>query len=386
MDQRVAFIADWLRDEWTMSELAERYGISRKTGYKWVDRYTTDREQGLAERSRAPKAHGRAMAVDVRETVIALRRAHPRWGPKKLRAVLEERDATRVWPAASTMGDLLRREGLSEPRRRPRYVVPLTQPLAAAQSPNDVWTADFKGWFRTADGTRCDPLTIVDACSRFVFCCRIVAPHESGVRPWFERAFRRYGLPHALRTDNGPPFATTGAGQLSALGVWWLKLGIQLDRIAPGHPEQNGRHERFHLTLQQETTTPPAPTAQQQQARFDRLRREFNAVRPHEALGQRPPARLYTASPRPYPARLEEPWYDATHHVRRVRDNGEIKWRGALVFVSAALRHEPVGLAETERGDWIVRFMQLELGRIDRHTHRFTPAWHGRRRGSAQRP
>ena len=383
MDQRVAFIADWLRDEWTMSALAERYGISRKTGYKWVDRYVADRRQGLADRSRAPKAHGRAMADEVRGDIIALRRAYPRWGPKKLRAVLEEREPGRTWPAASTMGDLLRRAGLSQPRRRPRYVVPLTQPLAGAQAPNEVWTADFKGWFRTADRTRCDPLTIIDACSRFVLCCRIVRPDESGVRPWFERTFRRYGLPRAVRTDNGPPFATTGAGQLSALAVWWLKLGIDVERIAPGHPEQNGRHERFHLTLQQETTTAPAPTAQRQQARFDRLRREFNAVRPHEALGQQPPARHYCASPRPYPARLEEPWYDATHQVRRVRDNGEIKWRGELVFISAALRHEPVGLAETERGDWLVRFMHLELGRIDRDTRRFTPAWHGRRRGAS---
>lgn len=178
------------------------------------------------------------------------------------------------------MGDWLRLAGLSEPRRRTRYVVPLTQPLAAAQAPNDVWTADFKGWFRTADGTRCDPLTVADACSRFVLCCRIVAPSAQGVRPWFERTFREHGLPWTLRTDNGSPFATTGAGRLSHLAVWWLKLGIQLDRIDPGHPEQNGRHERFHLTLQQETTTPPAATARQQQRRFDRMRREFNTERP----------------------------------------------------------------------------------------------------------
>jgi putative transposase len=386
MDQRVAFIADWLRAEWTMTELAERYQISRKTAYKWVDRYAADPAAGLGDRSRAPKAHGRAMADPLRDVILALRGAHPHWGPKKLRAVLLERQPRDAWPAASTIGDLLRRAGVSQPRRRPRYVVPLTQPLAAARAPNDVWTADFKGWFRTADQTRCDPLTIIDACSRFVLCCRIVPPDASGVRPWFDRTFRTYGLPRAVRTDNGPPFATMGAGQLSALAVWWLKLGIQVDRIDPGHPEQNGRHERFHLTLQQETVTPPAPTPQRQQARFDRVRREFNAVRPHEALGQLPPARLYTASLRPYPARLEDPCYDATHQVRRVRDNGEIKWRGELVFVSAALRHEPVGLAETERGDWLVRFMHLELGRIDRDTRRFTPAWHGRRRGTSARP
>jgi transposase InsO family protein len=381
MDQRVAMIADWLRDEWTMTELAARYGISRKTAYKWVARYAADRAHGLAERSRAPHTHGRAMDEETARTILALRHRHPHWGPKKLRAVLLERDPTRAWPAASTMGDTLRRAGLTQPRRRRRYTVPLTRPLAAAQAPNDVWTADFKGWFRTGDGQRCDPLTMADACSRFVLCCQITAPSERGVRPWFERAFREYGLPRVLRTDNGAPFATTGAGHLSHLAVWWLKLGIQLDRIDRGHPEQNGRHERFHLTLQEETTRPPAATAAQQQRRFDRMRHEFNTVRPHEALGQQPPARVYVASPRPYPDRLEEPWYDATHQVRRVKSRGHIKWHGDLVFISEAVRGETVGVAETDGGDWLVRFMQVELGRIDRRTRRFTPAWHGSRVG-----
>jgi putative transposase len=381
MDQRVAFIADWLRDDWTMTELAERYAISRKTAYKWVGRYEADPAAGLVERSRAPHVHGRSMAADVRAAVVALRHRHPRWGPKKLRAVLCERQPTQDWPAISTLGDLLRREGLSAVRRRPRYLVPRTQPLAAAETPNDVWSADFKGWFRTADGTRCDPLTITDARSRFVLCCRIVAPSARGVRPWFVRTFQEYGVPRALRTDNGPPFATTGAGHLSHLAVWWLKLGIQLDRIDPGHPEQNGRHERFHLTLQQETTTPAAATPAQQQRRFNRMRRAFNTERPHEALGQQPPARLYVPSPRPYPARLEDPWYDATHQIRRVKRMGQIKWDGDYVFISEAVRGELVGLAETAHGDWTVRFMHVELGRIDRQTRRFTPAWHGRRIG-----
>lgn len=381
MDQRVAFIADWLHDEWTMTELAERYQISRKTGYKWVGRYEEDPAHGLAERSRAPRIHGRAMADDVRAAVVAVRRAHPHWGPKKLRAILTRRQPQAAWPAASTMGDLLRREGLSQPRRRARYLIPLTQPLAAATAPNDVWTADFKGWFRTGDGTRCDPLTVADACSRFVLCCHIVPPSEHGVRPWLERTFRDHGLPRALRTDNGSPFATTGPGRLSHLAVWWLKLGIRLDRIDPGHPEQNGRHERFHLTLQQETTLPAAATPRAQQRRFDRMRGEFNAERPHEALGQQPPAQVYVPSPRPYPARLEDVWYDATHQVRRVQATGQIKWHGERVFVSEAVRGELVGLAETEGGDWLVRFMHVELGRIDRQTRRFTPAWHGRRIG-----
>jgi transposase InsO family protein len=381
MDQRVAFIADWRRDEWTMTELAERYQISRKTAYKWVDRYDVEGAAGLAERSRAAHVHGRARAAEIREAVLTLRRRHPHRGPKKLRAMLMTRAPAIAWPAASTMGDWLRAADLSARRRRSRYVVPLTQPLAAARAPNDVWTADFKGWFRTADGTRCDPLTVTDACSRFVLCCRIVTPSLAGVRPWLERTFREYGLPRALRTDNGAPFATTGAGRLSALAVWWLKLGIEVERIDPGHPEQNGRHERFHLTLQQEAVTPPAATARQQQRRFDRLRRAFNTERPHEALDQRPPARVYGVSPRPYPARLEEASYDATHEIRRVRETGQIKWKGALVFVSEAVRGELVGVADTDHGDSIVRFMNVELGRIDRHTRRFTAAWHGRRVG-----
>ena len=381
MDQRVAFMAEWLRAEWTMTELAERYGLSRKTAHKWVARYQADPVHGMAERSRAPHGHGRAHDDQVRAAVIALRRQHPHWGPKKLRAILQRRAPAGEWPAASTMGDWLRAAGLSAPRRRRRHVVPLTAPLAAAAAPNDVWSADFKGWFRTQDGTRCDPLTIADAQSRFVLCCRIVVPSEVGVRPWFDRVFREYGLPAALRTDNGAPFASLGPARLTRLAVWWLKLGIHLDRIDPGHPEQNGRHERFHLTLQQETATPPAATARQQQRRFDAMRAEFNAERPHEALGQQPPARVYVASSRRYPTRLEEPWYDATHQVRRVKAMGAIKWQGAEVFVSKAVRGELVGLAETEQGDWTVRFMHLELGRIDRRTQRFTPAWHGRRIG-----
>jgi putative transposase len=381
MDQRVAFIADWLRNEWTMTELAERYTISRKTAYKWVARYETDPVAGLADQSRAPHVHGRRTSAEVAEAIVALRRRYPRWGPKKLRAILTEARPTGSWPVASTIGEVLRRERMSERRRRPRYAVPLTQPLVAAHQPNEVWSADFKGWFRTGDGQRCDPLTIIDNYSRWVLCCRITAPTEAGVRPWCERIFREYGLPRALRTDNGTPFASSGAAQLSRLSVWWLKLGIQLDRIAPGHPEQNGRHERFHRTLQEETVQPPAATVAQQQRRFDRMRRAFNEERPHEALGQQPPARHYVPSPRPYPGRLEEPHYDAQHQVRRIKEKGQIKWGGGEVFVCEALRGELVGLMETARGDWVIRFMHVELGRVERKTGRFRAAWHGPRLG-----
>jgi transposase InsO family protein len=381
MDQRQAFITDWRRAEWTMTELATRYGVSRKTGYKWLERWEAHGAHGLVDQSRAPHTTSGAWADETRATVLALRRRMPQRGPRKLRAILQAREPARDWPAASTIGDWLQAAGLSEPRRRVRTIAPLTQPLAAATAPNEVWTADFKGWFRTADGRRCDPLTIADAHSRFLIGCRIVPPSRAGVQPCFERAFRAYGLPRALRTDNGSPFATTGAGRVSRLAVWWLKLGIAVERIDPGHPEQNGRHERFHLTLQQDTASPPAATPAQQQRRFDRMRRDYNTVRPHEALGQRPPATVYVPSPRPYPARLPEPTYDATHQVRRVNPNGQIKWQGEVIFVSEAMRGEVVGLAETDRGDWLVRFLHVDLGQIDRRTQRFTPAWHGPRVG-----
>jgi transposase InsO family protein len=384
VDQRVALIGDWLRGEWSMTELADRYGISRKTAYKWLDRYDEEGPGGLVDRSRAPKDHGRAMDEAIRNVVLAERRAHPHWGPRKLRERLKKKDADTPWPAASTIGDLLRREGLSAGRRRRRHIVPLTEPLAAATGPNEVWAADFKGWFRTGDGTRCDPLTLADAYSRYVLCCRIVVPSGAGVRPWFERAFREYGLPRAMRTDNGPPFATTGAAGLSRLAVWWLKLGIQLDPIDPGHPEQNGRLERFHLTLQTEGSTPPSPTVPSQQRRFDRLRAEFNTIRPHEALGFTTPADHYVPSPRPYPVQMDEPWYDATHQIRRVKECGQIKWQGDYTFISEAVAGEWVGLQETEHGDWVVRFMHVELGRIDGQSGRFIQAWRGRRRRRAR--
>ncbi|HNE18046.1 MAG TPA: integrase core domain-containing protein [Rhodocyclaceae bacterium] len=381
MDQRLAFIADWRSGEWTMTELAARYGVSRKTAYKWRERWEAAGRAGLADHSRAPHGSSEAWDPETREAVLAARRRLPHRGPRKLHAILSAREPTRTWPAPSTMGVWLQEAGLSTPRPRVRTLEPLTQPLAAAQAANDVWTADFKGWFRTTDGQRCDPFTLADAYSRFVLTCRIVPVSGAGVRPCFERAFRTYGLPRALRTDNGAPFATTGAGRLSRLAIWWLKLGIAVERIDPGHPEQNGRHERFHLTLQQEAATPPAATPAQQQRRFDRFRRDYNEERPHEALGQRPPATRYTASPRPYPGRLEDPTYEATHQVRRANPNGQIKWQGERIFISEAVRGEVLGLAETDHGDWLVRFMHVDLGRIDRRTRRFLPAWHGPRVG-----
>ena len=263
----------------------------------------------------------------------------------------------------------------------------MDQPFADVAAANDAWCIDFKGWFRTGDGQRCDPLTLSDADSRYLLACRGVAPTVDGVDPVTEAAFREHGLPLAIRSDNGPPFAGNGAAGLSRLAVKWIKLGIRLERTDPGSPQQNGRHERMHATLKAETAKPPAETLAGQQRRFDRFRREYNELRPHEALGQDTPASRYRPSARSYPQHIAEPHYDAEQAVRRVRTNGEIRWGGDLIFISETLVGEPVGVAETETGDWIVRFADYPIGLIDRRTRTvrpFAPARPGRRKGKRE--
>jgi transposase InsO family protein len=330
------------------------------------------------------------MAPEVSAALLGLRGLHPSWGPKKLRAYMAGKRPELVWPAASTIGDLLRREGLVEPRRRRRSLEgEPRQPFGEACEPNDVWGIDFKGWFRTGDGVRCDPLTLSDMVSRYVLGCEIVDPTTEGVEPVCERLFRDWGLPGALRMDGGPPFASTGVGGLTRLSVGWLKLGIRLERIDPGCPQQNGRHERMHRTLKAETSRPPAANPAEQQARFDAFRRMFNEERPHEALDMATPASCYEkAVRRPYPDRIEEPWYDANHQVRQVRSDGTIKWRGELLFIGEALAGDPVGVAELEQGGWVVRFIDLPLGQIDRtgkSFRRFAAPRPGRRKAETNR-
>ena len=390
MDQRIAFVMSWLRDEAPMRVLCMAYGISRKTGYKWLERYHAEGAAGLEDRSRAPHGHGRRMAPEIASAVLALRRDRPHWGPRKLRAILEGRDPSVGWPAASTIGDLLRQHGLSDRRRRRPSIPGLVGETAFAPitAPNDLWCIDFKGWFRTGDGQRCDPLTITDADSRYALVCQIVEPQHGPVEAVVLAAFKHYGLPKAIRSDNGPPFATVGPGGLSRLSLGWLKAGIALERIAPGQPQQNGRHERFHRTLKQETSKPPAATFGEQQARFDAFCHDYNHHRPHEALGQKPPASRWRPSPRRYPEALAQPWYDAHHAVRRVRPSGEIKWGGRAVFVSQTLAGEPVGIAETRDGAWLVRYAHIDLGIIDPTTSRlirFVPPRSGRHKTNKTR-
>lgn len=366
MEERMKFVCEYLNGAGSISSLCRAYGVSRKTGYKWLGRYRSDGICGLEERSRAPHRHPQAVAEEVAVAVLSVRRRHKSWGPRKVRAWLMDRHPGMCWPAASTIGTLFDRAGLTVPRRRRHRVPPHTSPLAHCAAPNDVWTVDFKGWFKTGDGMRCDPLTLQDADSRYLLRCRVLERLTCDlVWPQFDVAFRAYGLPRAVRSDNGAPFASRAVGGLSRFAVRLIKAGVVPERIAPGKPQQNGRHERMHLTLKQETASPPARSLAAQQRRFDGFLRDYNEERPHEALGQSPPARHYEPSPRRYSGRLRAPDYAPPCQVRRVRSNGEIKWRGQLIFISEVLTGEPVGLAETDEGRWIVKFGPVELGILD---------------------
>ena len=372
MDERMRFVLACEAGAESFSALCRGYGVSRRIGYKWLRRYRALGVQGLVDRSRAPSSHPNATAQTVCERVIALRRAHPRWGPRKLHAWLMEHEPAVAWPAASTIGDILARAQLVARRRRRRRTPAYSQPTAACPGPNDVWCIDFKGWFRTADGTRIDPLTLTDGASRYLLVCRPVERTDlEHVWPLLAGAFADYGLPVALRSDNGPPFAGRGVGGLSRLAVRLIKVGVMPERIAPGKPQQNGRHERMHLTLKQETASPPAASLGAQVARFESFQDSYNHDRPHEALGQRPPATLYRCSPRSWDGRLREPSYPADAVIRRVRSNGEIKWKGRLIFLSETLIGEPVGLRPAEDGHSNVWYGPIRLASVD-HRGRLT--------------
>ena len=352
MDVRMRFVAAVIAEEDSMTALCEEYGISRRIGYKWLARYHSEGPAGLQERRRGPRRVAWAITIAQAEAIIGLRRRHQSWGPKKLRAKLHALAPEQRWPALSTIGDLLRRKGLSHGRRRRRRATPSTRSeLGAALAPNDIWCVDFKGWFRTGDGAQCYPLTVTDSFSRYLLCCRVTTPDYAGCRPKFEQLFREFGLPATILSDNGPPFASLAAGGLSRLSVWWVKLGIGPARIVPGKPQQNGRHERMHRTLKAETAKPSAANLAAQQRRFDQFRAEFNHKRPHEALGQTVPATHYMPSARPYPAHLKDPVYPDDYERRRVRHNGQIKWQGELVFIAGPLSGEVIGLDENDDGN-----------------------------------
>lgn len=376
-EQRVAFIRDWKSGCWTKAELCRRYEVSRQCGYKWLRRYKEHGLEGLYDRSRAPQQHPNQVSEQMEDKIVKLRGRFPHWGADKLRTSLLEQKrskAAEAVPAASTIGEILRRQGLTVRRKQRSRVEPRSEPLAHANKSNAVWCADFKGWFRTQDGSRCEPLTISDAYSRYLLRCQIVAGTDfETCRRLFEATFREYGLPQALRTDNGPPFgAPVSCWGLSRLAVWWIKLGIQPERIKPGRPDQNGRHERMHRTLKQHTASPPAANLRAQQRRFQKFRCEYNEQRPHQALGQRVPASFYQPSAQGYPSRLREVEYGQGMVLRRVQ-SGEFCWKVDRVFLSRVLDGETIGLEALDERYWRVWFSFYELGIFDGHTKRMVP-------------
>ena len=369
MCERAAFIKALEVGTESMAALCRRFGISRKTGYKWRDRFAESGDAGLLEHSRAPSSHPNATDQDIEAAIVRLRGQKGR-GPKKLLVALAKEFPDRTLPSLSTIGDILKRNGLVPPRKKRRRCTPSETPLAHADEANRVWCADFKGWFLTGNGHRVDPLTVTDAHTRFLIGCQCMCgkTDTDHVRALFELWFRRFGLPEKIRTDNGAPFASTGLAGLSRLSVWWIRLGIEPERIRPATPSENGRHERFHRTLKEHTLCPPANTPRLQQQRFEAFLNEYNEERPHEALGQVPPGTLYTPSPRPYPDRLPVLQYADDMETRRVRGGGQIQWRGKDVMVTYALNGETIGLKASEDGLWKVYFGEWRIGTFDERT------------------
>jgi putative transposase len=381
MDERVRFIAEHQTNLFTMTELCEQFGISRKTGYKLLHAYEREGPSGLVERSRRPHSSPNATGSDVVTAVLACRKDHPRWGPKKLRAYLQHhrprlRRADR-WPGVSTVARILAKHGCvdvsSSPGRR-RWPSVAAAKRAPGTAPNMVWTVDYKGEFRTSNGQWCYPLTVMDAFSRYLLACQgFLGPTDAATRMAFRRAFDIFGLPERIRSDNGTPFAGPGVAGLSPLAVWWIRLGIGIERIDRGHPEQNAEHERMHRTLKAETTRPPAANLRQQQRRFVTFQREYNTQRPHEALAFEVPATRYGVSPRAYPRRLPSIEYPGHFEVRRVYSHGDIRWGNRRLFLSQALANEYIGLEEISDGIWDLCFASMRLARLNQSTGALRP-------------
>ena len=375
VNERMRFVVR-LEDGERMTDLCREFGISRKTGYKILNRFRKLGAEALGDFSRRPHRNPNRTPVEIEELVLECRFTQPTWGPKKLRAYLQRTQPGVAIPAASTIGELLKRKGLVRPRRKRRRAspTPLDQ-LTKATAPNVVWCADYKGQFRMKNNQYCYPLTITDQFSRTVLCCEALEnTRTEGAFAAFSHTFRRYGLPRVIRTDNGSPFASTGLAGLSRLNVWLRRLNIQPERIQPGHPEQNGQHERMHLTLKQDATRPPGANMLHQQELFDGFQDTFNTKRPHEALGMKRPSDVYTPSSIPFPTVLPMPTYPLFDRCCRVATSGHVYINGWSCHITAALRTEYVGLREIGHKRWLVQFLGLELGEADENTKTFTPA------------
>lgn len=374
VSERLMFVRRWLDGE-RVVDLCREFDISRKTAYKMRARYEEEGPRGLFDVSRARKRQNMRTTPEVERAVLQVREKHPTWGPKKIAAWLVAREPGFRVPCASTVGIILDRNHVVRRRMLRKTYTPYGSPLQVAHAPNDIWCADFKGQFKLGSGRYCYPLTITDRYSRVVIRCE--ALEVAKLNPTmvaFEQAFREFGLPRVIRTDNGTPFAGRGLWAMTRLSVRWLRLGIWPERIAPAHPEQNGQHERMHLVLKQETTRPPGANFLQQQERFDRFVDTYNNERPHEALGQKPPATLYARSPRELPHRLAEPEYPLHDQAIRVYPNGILHLTKRDCFkLTSALGGEVVGVREVDDGRWVITFISFDLGHYDMRTKRFEP-------------
>ena len=364
-EEKIKFIADWLNDEFNFSELCRRYNISRRVGYELVKRFEFEGEKAFLERSRARHTHPNETPFLVRAKIIELKTRKPDWGPVTLRHELQSLEPHVMWPAVSTIGDLLKRQGLVKPRKRRRHVSAYSYPFLTCEGSNQIWSADFKGHFKLGNGRYCYPLTVSDNYSRFVLATEaLLRPTKENCIKQFKKLFSKYGLPDAIRTDNGSPFASQSIGGLSELSVWWLKLGIIPERIAKGCPSQNGRHERMHRTLKA-FIKESRKNLNAQQKIFEDFIKEFNYERPHQALKGKKPCELYVKSEREYSGKTPEISYPDHYAVRKVRSNGEIKLFGKCYYVGELLRGEPVGLELLNEDRAYIYFSKLKLGTVD---------------------
>jgi transposase InsO family protein len=374
VNERMKFVVRLDAGE-SMSDLCREFGISRKTGYKFWERYKRQGPQGLEDASRAPKRVARRTAAEIESTLVEFRKQHPTWGGRKLKRAIEREQPGLTMPSPSTVSDILKRNGLVKQRKRWQRPAPWRKALTVPAAANEVWAVDYKGQFRLGNGEYCYPLTATDVHSRFLLTVEALeSTDEESAHGAFEDLFREHGLPEIIRSDNGTPFASCGLAGLTKLSAWWLRLGIRHERIEPSHPEQNGQHERMHRTLKAETTRPAGKHSLEQQERFDSFRREFNEQRPHEALGLKTPSEVYQSSTRHYPTPLPELAYPLHDDVLVVNRGGHIRLpRCRTVFLSYALANQPVGLREGTDGRWLVTFVNLDLGTYDPRAGAFEP-------------
>lgn len=367
MQQRLFFINDYLRAVGTVTELSEHYGISRKTAYKWIHRYHAEGEAGLKEHSRRPQHHPEKIPYRIEQAIITLRQQFTtRPGAKKLQVLLAQHYPNEPVPSKTSIYNILHRAHLVDSPKRKRRVAPYPQPFAPVNDVNELWSVDYKGQFKLRNSQWCYPLTIMDHQSRYLCDCTALAgPRFKATKAAFIKVFKRYGLPKRIRSDNGVPFASPTCGGLSQLSIWWIKLGIVPERIEPGKPQQNGRHERMHRTLKQAATRPPSSSLAAQQKRFNAFCKEYNTQRPHEALNQKTPSMVYECSTRVYPKKLLQMHYPDYYDVRKVSHNGCVYWRNKLVYVSHLLKGEWVGLDEIADGLWEIYFGPMALGKFN---------------------